>query len=173
MPLAVKKHWSDGQVYYIYDTLKQKIFGNYFEFNTLSELVKYAFKIDSICAPYIEEFNGNKCQPVEMIGIPIVYKTIDFDQRPDSVYLEFLISCFTWREITVDVSENGIDYYSVALADHPRLKFIKVIELTKDLKNLNRFYFITRFKGRMKNEKKFQTFADTIDVSRKIPIPTD
>ncbi len=169
MPLAVKKHWDDGQVHFIYDTLNQKIFGNYFEFNTLSELRKYAFKVDSVRAPYIEEFNGNNCQNVEILGIPIVYKTIDMDKSPGSVCLEILISCFSWKEITVDISENGIDYNSVSLADHPRLKFIKVFELTRNLKNLNRFYFITRFKGRMKNEKN-QTFADTIDVRRRIPI---
>lgn len=159
--------YDNGDIHYLFDSLDGKVFGNFFEFNQNSNLITYAFKTDSIHSTYSEFFDPETHHLFEIDGKPIVYVTIDADKNPDSLFVQYLISNFSWEDIEFKISEDGKNFMKIPLYDHEKLKFIKVAEFVKDSRLLSRFFLISKFKGKMKVTRESKIYYDTIDATRR------
>jgi len=161
------KLYDDGSINYLFDTLHGKVFGNFFEFDLNSNLITYAFKTDSIHSTYSESYDPETHTLEAIEGTPIVYETIDADSKPDSLFIQYLIANFSWEDIEFEISEDGKNFKKMPLYEHPKLKFIKVVEFGKDSRLLSRFFLVAKFKGRMTVTRENKIFYDTIDVTRR------
>jgi hypothetical protein len=156
-----------GELHYLYDTVGDKKFGNFFSFNENSCLESYAFKVDGSNATYIESYDPKYNGTPELVGTPIVYKTIDFDRNPDSVYIEYLISNFSWEGIDFELTENDSSFFKIPIKPHKKFAFILSAEYSKGIKGLPKVFILTRFKAKMRGTHIYKSFFDTIDLKRR------
>jgi hypothetical protein len=170
MPPSANAHefFSNGEIHLLFDTIGGKKFGNFFSFEEGACLSSYAFKVDSMNATYIESYEFKNKKVPEIEGKPIVYKTVDFDRSPDSVYIEYLISNFSWENINFEISENETSYFKIPIKPHNRFAFILSSKYAKKIKSLPRIFILARFKAKMKGTQVYKSFFDTIDLKRKI-----
>ena len=162
------QNYSNGKVKYIIDSLNGNKFGNFFKFYQNSSLESYSFLTSQGQSTYVEIFDSTDHSLKDIKGIPFVYKTIDADAHPDSLFIEYLVSDFSWDDVKVSYWYNGEEFKSLELSDHPELKFIKVAKIHKYTKLIPRFNLIAKYEGCLKKSGESRAFLDTIDISKNI-----
>lgn len=160
--------YSTGEIKSLIDTFSGKHFGNYFNFYKNGYLSDYYFLTDTIHSTYSEKFDSITHNVINIKGSPIVYKIVDVDKHPGSIYVEYWVTNFSYTDIEFSLSQNGKDFTNEKLNDYVQLKYINAIYYIKDMKNSKRFYLIAKFKARLKNSSILKSYYDTIDISKRL-----
>lgn len=159
-------NYPNGKLKYLVDSLEGRNFGNFFEFSKNSSLKSYSFMIDSLNLTYRELFDSMTHKLINVQGTPIVYRTIDADSYQDSISVEYLISDFSYENLELSLSENGIDFQNFLITPHRVLKFIGVVRFSKNITSVNRFYLLARLKATVRKTNISKIFLDTIDLTK-------
>ena len=165
--------YDNGNAAYLIDSHDGKRFGNLFSFYTNSYLSGYSFMTDSVHDTYTETFDSITHKIIQIEGSPVVYKTVDGISHPDSMFVQYLISNFSYDDISFQVSDSGRNFEDLPLKDnlgiYSKMKFLNASYFIKDVKNIKRFYLISKFTGRLKNTSDRRIYYDTIDLTKNIP----
>ena len=163
--------YPDGNLRYLVDSVQGKEFGNLFEFYRNAYLASYSFKIDSIQASYVESFDSVSHKIISIEGTPIVYRIINADSHPDSMFVQYLVSNFSYDSIQFAIADSGKGFIDVPsdklLSEYKTLNYVKAFTYIERTKDETRFYIIGKFTGKLKNTNTIKTYYDTIDLTKR------
>lgn len=156
--------YPNDQIETISDSMDSKLFGNRYDFFENGYLQRYSFMADSIHSTYYIEFDslGRK---TKIMGDPIVYRLMSADEAPDTIYVKYIISEFEYRSSELFISDSLRKFAKIEPKIGGPKPFLKIYEVWKNVKNVNRVLIIAMFQGKNDNGET-GIFYDTLDVSR-------